>query len=75
MSSYKVVARHKEESQQPSWLRGKPFTQAKKRVYVNYSDFLTYSPSLISRYEKNYDVEIYWFDELSGWVKLDKSGH
>ena len=68
MASYKVIGRHKEKENQRSWLTGRPLTQAKKRVYVNESDFLKYSPELISRYKKFYYVEIYKFSEEDGWV-------
>jgi len=69
--SYKVIGRHKEKESQPSWITGRPLTQAKKRVYVSEADFIRYSPDLITRYKKFYYVEVYMFSELDGWVRID----
>jgi hypothetical protein len=59
MSAFKVVGRYKKQENQKSWCRGKPGTQAKKRVYIDEFDYLKYSSELIARWATIYDVEIY----------------
>ena len=59
MSAYKVVGRFKKKEDQKSWCRGKEGTQAKKRTYINDVDYMKYSPELIERWAKLYDVEIH----------------
>ena len=70
MAAYKVVGRYKEKEFQESWCRGKPHTQAKKRVYVDEVDFLKYSPDLIKRWKRMYYIEVY--NKInSEWTILD----
>lgn len=68
--TFKVVGIHRPKEWQESWCRGKPNTQAKKRVYTSKKDFDKYSPDLISRWENYYQVEVY---ELVNdkWEKFD----
>jgi len=61
MTPYKVVGRHREIVLQPPWRNGKPLTIAKKTVYVTEKDFNRYSPELILRWIRFYDVEVYKF--------------
>ena len=57
--TFKIVGRYLPVEEQKSWCRGKPNTQAKKRVYASEEDFLKYSPETIERWKKMYSVEIY----------------
>lgn len=56
---FKVVAIFRNPEQNPSWNRGKEGTQAKKQTYVSESDFKKYSPILIKRWKKIWDVKCY----------------
>jgi len=56
---FKIVAKYKGADQQQSWARGKPGTQAKKATYINESDYLKYSPDLLSRWNRFYLVEVF----------------
>lgn len=68
MTAYKVVGRYKKQTLQKSWCRGKEGTQAKKRTYINKSDYDKYAHDLIKRWKCHYDVEIY--KDVDGWVRL-----
>lgn len=59
MSAYKVVGKFKKKEDQKNWCKGREGTQAKKRVYINDADYMKYSPNLIERWARLYDVEIY----------------
>ena len=54
------------------WARGKPLTQAKKRVYVNEEDYLKYSPELIRRWKELYIVEVYAHVSSNIWELIEK---
>lgn len=56
---YKVVARYKPPSENPSYIRGKVGNQAKKTIYANDGDFNKYSPDLIKRWSRHYNVFVY----------------
>jgi hypothetical protein len=69
--SFKIVGKYRAEDLQPSWCRGKPNTQAKKRVYTSEEDYNKYGKDTATRWRSYYDVTAY--ELIDGkWKEIDK---